>query len=635
LKKSLFFLFIVFCRPLAYSQSTGILDSLLDTLNKYDAYRQEIGIKSPTIGDTVRADLLYRIAKEYSLTNMERSSEYSRQLLSLSQQINYKKGVGYGYNGLGAYYTYKANDSALICFQMAGHIGEEIKNKNIIGDANNNIGGFYDHKGDYSQALKYFLIALQQREESGNKEGATASLLNIGNIYMTMRKFDDAMQYHTKSLQLSKEINSIEGVAEAYDGLGNDYADQEKYEKALTNYKEALKIDLANNYFEHASFLYLNIGDLYKRQEKYDEALANYNDAIAMSKRIGYTRCLTISYIQAGAVYETLGNLDKAMEYLNPGIALGEKSEFWDVLRQGYRIRAMVYFKRKNYKPAFEDENNYLLVYEHVFNEQTNKNITQLQMQYEFDKKEAAEKAAQEKQKLIRNMIYAGMGLALTFLVILLFQRSRIAKERRQIALEQERMRISRDLHDDLGSGLTGILMMSEQLNDSSPKELMSSNLEKIKKSSRQMVEQMGEIVWAMNTKNDTLENLVGYLNTYARDYFENLDISQKVQIPETIPQVQMTGMKRRNVFLVVKESLNNIAKHAQATQVSLSVSIEKNNMNIVVADNGKGFDKENTRRFGNGLKNMKSRMENIKGTYHIESGAEGGTKTVLTFPIT
>jgi signal transduction histidine kinase len=178
-------------------------------------------------------------------------------------------------------------------------------------------------------------------------------------------------------------------------------------------------------------------------------------------------------------------------------------------------------------------------------------------------------------------------------------------------------------------------VMMSEQLQDSSPKELVANNLEKIKKSSRQMVEQMGEIVWAMNSKNDTLENLLGYLNTYARDYFENIDIKQQIEMPERIPHTEMTGMKRRNIFLVVKESLNNIVKHANATQVSISMTIDKNQMLISLADNGKGFEMGQTRRFGNGLKNMQSRMEDIKGSYCIESSVAKGTKTVISFPLT
>jgi signal transduction histidine kinase len=519
-------------------------------------------------------------------------------------------------------------------FTMSQKIGEETGDKNLVADAYNNIGGYYDQTGNYTEALKNFLHALKLREQTGNKEGQAAAHRNIGYIYLTLRKFDEAMEHLTKKLTISKEIGNTLGIADGYNNLGNIYSDQQKNDEALKHYNMALKINLENGYVENTAFLYLNIGDLYKKLEKYDDAVASYLESIKVSKQIGYDRALTISYIQLGAVYETLGDLDKALEFENLGLELAEKANYLDMQKQAYRIRAMIHYKSKNFKAAFDDENNYLLLYEHLFNDETNRNITQMQLQYDFDKKEAAAKAQLEKQKLIRNLIYSAMALAVLFLTVLLVQHNKIAKERRQIALEQERMRISRDLHDDLGSGLTGILMMSEQLQATSTQELVSNNIEKIKNSSRQMVEQMGEIVWAMNSKNDTLENLVGYLNTYAADYFENSHITQRIHLPESIPNTNMTGMMRRNVFLVVKESLNNITKHANATTVSMHINIENNKMNITLTDNGKGFEMAQTRRFGNGLKNMHSRMADIKGHYQIESAIEKGTKTTISFPL-
>jgi signal transduction histidine kinase len=617
-----------------FPQSTTAIDSLEVALKKYDAYKMEL--KLPTsAADTVKAQLLQSLVKAYIEVDINKSNVYAGQLLSLSKQINFKKGMGNAYIALGKSYLSKSNDSALIFFEMAKQIGEETGEKKILGMAYNGIGGYYDHKGDYSEALKNFISGLKLQEEAGNLEGAADAHRNIGYIYLVMRKFDDAMQHHRQALEISTKTGNMHGIGSAYNALGNDYADQNKDDEALKNYNNALKIHLENGFLESASFLYLNIGDLYKKQTKYDEAIASYVKGIELGKELDYKRLLTISYIQLGAVYETLGDLDSAVKYLNLGLDLALKANQFDFQKQAYRILSMVYDKKKDWKGAYQNMGLYLQTYEKVFNEETNKNITQLQMQYEFDKKEAATKAEQQRQKLKRNLIYAGMGLAVVFLVILLIQRNKIAKERRQIALEQERMRISRDLHDDLGSGLTGILMMSEQLQETSPKELVNNNLDRIKKSSRQMVEQMGEIVWAMNSKNDTLENLLGYLNTYARDYFENIDIKQQIELPETIPHAEMTGMKRRNIFLVVKESLNNIVKHANATQVSISMTIDKNQMQISVADNGKGFAMDNVRRFGNGLKNMQSRMEDIKGSYSIESFVAKGTKTVISFPLT
>jgi signal transduction histidine kinase len=326
--------------------------------------------------------------------------------------------------------------------------------------------------------------------------------------------------------------------------------------------------------------------------------------------------------------------LKQAKAYTDSSIAIKKEIGELDYLKNSYFNLSEIQALMGDVTGALESYKMYSAFKDSVFNTENAKKIAELQIQYESDKVEVIKQAQQEKQKQIRNIIYSGLAIAVIFLVILLIQRNKISKERRKIALEQERTRISRDLHDDLGSGLTGILMMSEQLQSSSAKEQAGNNIEKIKQSSRQMVDQMGEIVWAMNSKNDTLENLIGYVNTYARDYLESTNINHHIQIPESIPDAMVTGPVRRNIFLVVKESLNNISKHASATNVDMQINIEANKMKIILTDNGKGFEMGQTRRFGNGLKNMQSRMTDIKGHFHIESGIQKGTQTMISFPL-
>lgn len=625
----------------AFSQAS-VIDSLQNVLKKYDAFQVEFGAKTPTIADSVKVNLLNRIALRYCMIDVKKCSDYASQALSLAKRINYPYGVGAANAALGFVLIANGNnDSALICFRQSLKTGEKLKDSSMIGTAFNNIGAYYDAIGDYSEAQKYFMQGLRLRERYGNVNELAGSYRNIGNMYLVMTKYDDALTYHHNSLSYALRGGDSLEIGDAYNGIANVHHAMHNTDIALKYYDLALKIALNNGFSSSVAFINLNMGDLYKdkgdlehKEEDYHKALKYYKDALTYAEKAGNMEYLGYTNMSLGTLEETLGDLKSAEKHIRDGLVIAEKGGKKEMMRQAYWILAMIHYKQKNFKEAFENEQKYIAVYQELFQDETKKSITEMKLQYEFDKKEAAASAAQEKKNLIRNYIYGGMGLALMFLIILIVQRNKIAKERRQIALEQERTRISRDLHDDLGSGLTSILMMSEQLQGSSPQELVSNNLEKIKKSSRSLVEQMGEIVWAMNSKNDTLENLVGYLNTYTREYFEGMDLNYQVQAPEQVPPVAMTGMKRRNVFLVVKESLNNIAKHANATQVSLQVAIEKNNMSIVVSDNGKGFEKGATRRFGNGLKNMASRMQDIHGTYNIESAAGGGTKTTITFPL-
>ena len=197
-------------------------------------------------------------------------------------------------------------------------------------------------------------------------------------------------------------------------------------------------------------------------------------------------------------------------------------------------------------------------------------------------------------------------------------------------AQQQERERISADMHDELGSGMTAIRLMSEiarrKMKENTPVEI-----EKISHSADEVLNKMNAIIWSMNSGNDTIDNLVSYIRAYAIEYFENTPINCKIITPEHIEPTELTGDKRRNLFLCVKETLNNVLKHSKATELKIDFKIDEALM-IKIMDNGVGIDMQKIRQFGNGLKNIAKRMESIGGIYQIENN--GGTVTTLRLPL-
>ncbi|RYF99741.1 MAG: hypothetical protein EOO02_16330 [Chitinophagaceae bacterium] len=197
-------------------------------------------------------------------------------------------------------------------------------------------------------------------------------------------------------------------------------------------------------------------------------------------------------------------------------------------------------------------------------------------------------------------------------------ERKEFEKQMAVMAAQQgERDRISADMHDELGSGVTAIRLMSEIVK-SKLKSQSLPEIEKISNSANELLNKMNTIIWTMKSSNDTLESMIAYLRANAIEYFDGTPIVCIVNTPANIPQLEMSGEKRRNIFLGVKESLTNIIKHAQATEVVINISAYNDQLVIEVADNGKGMDVGNTRRFGNGLANMRRRMEIIGGTMTI-----------------
>jgi signal transduction histidine kinase len=162
-------------------------------------------------------------------------------------------------------------------------------------------------------------------------------------------------------------------------------------------------------------------------------------------------------------------------------------------------------------------------------------------------------------------------------------------------------------------------------------KENTPVEIDRISSSANEVLNKMNAIIWSMNSGNDTLDNLVSYIRSYAYDYFENTPVDCHVITPEQIPAKELSGDKRRNIFLCVKETLNNALKHSKASRITITITIADKLM-ITIADNGVGIDLEKIRQFGNGLKNINRRMESIGGHFHI--GASNGTVTILELPL-
>jgi len=226
------------------------------------------------------------------------------------------------------------------------------------------------------------------------------------------------------------------------------------------------------------------------------------------------------------------------------------------------------------------------------------------------------------------------------YLLIRQYLRRKIQTElvavQQQNEIEKERSRIASDMHDDLGSDVTRISMLSRLIqNESTPQEHVRDHSKKIIQTSNEILQKMDEIIWALNSSNRRIENLFSYIHGFAFDYFERSNVSYHVSIAENLPEIAMSAIQRRNIFLVVKESLNNIIKHAAATSVEIRLEADGNGIIITISDNGSGFQHQELPPGRNGIRNMKKRLSEIKGTLEISSTPGKGTEIVIRVPVT
>jgi signal transduction histidine kinase len=199
-------------------------------------------------------------------------------------------------------------------------------------------------------------------------------------------------------------------------------------------------------------------------------------------------------------------------------------------------------------------------------------------------------------------------------------------------AIEKERTRIATDMHDDLGAGLSQIKFLSEAIGIKRQKQLpIEEEVGSIRSFSDEMIGKMGEIVWALNEKNDTLSDLLSYTRSYAVEYLEQNGIKCTVDEPDHIPQDYVSSEFRRNIYLTVKEALHNIVKHARATEVFINIEIN-NRLTLQIRDNGIGVNNSSPGRSGNGLVSMKNRIRELNGIFEIEN--REGTLVIIGVPL-
>ncbi len=309
-------------------------------------------------------------------------------------------------------------------------------------------------------------------------------------------------------------------------------------------------------------------------------------------------------------------------------------------------------------KGALKYRKMYEALHDSILNAKVKTNINRLQIQYKAAQKDKqiAEQnlLIEKKQSTIKRentlLLFSVIGIIILLLLIILSyrlyrQRKKLheqsilnfQKEQEVIRLkatmegrEEERRRISSEMHDDIGSSLTTIMYLSSNLNSRNQNE-NSTTINKIKFTAETVVDKMNEIIWSMNKDYDTLEDLITYIRFNAVQLLENNNLKYQINMPEFTPSINLSGEKRRNIYLVVKEAVHNIIKHAEASEVSLDFIVD-DELKINICDNGKGFDLNNISKFGNGLKNMKYRMESIGGEFSILQAEK--TIAAIRFPL-
>ncbi|HYK44656.1 MAG TPA: histidine kinase [Parafilimonas sp.] len=618
--------------------------------------------------DTNKVNTLNKLCvAENNNANYSIGLQYGRDALSISEKMNFKKGKASAYYNLACSYGGQ-NDQleARKNYSKALELYEAVNDKQGVAESKLWIGHtFTVLEENYSLALKNYYEALKLFEELNDDENLASAYQFIGGTWFSYGNLQEASKFFIATLKVSMRMHDSARIAQAYISISGVYTAQENYTKAIEYLIFGKRLFEAMRHrgpIWGVPFCYTTIGNIYERQgdsagatgnrelakNKYTGALNNYFTGLKFWKEIN-ARGDAWSYTSIGNINIKLGNLSIAKSFLEKGLQLSAELSDKEGLNYSYGSLSHLDSMLGNYRQAYEHYKMYILYRDSLVNEENKKKMLQSAMQYHFDKKQDSIKAAQDKkdiitaaeikdQKLFRNFSFAGIFLIVSFGSYSFYRYRRRRKLQSQQEMLNERLRISRELHDDIGSTLGSISIYSEVAKNRSQKnENADEAISKIGVASRELIDKMSDIVWSINPDNESFEQLQNRMQSFAAMMLTPRDVQNDFIVDEHLKSIPLTTEERKNIFLIFKEAIHNIVKYAECSKVEIRLLAENDNLEMYIKDDGKGFDVNEFRPDGeslggNGLKNMKARADDIKAFLNIQSERNKGTTIQLTF---
>lgn len=498
------------------------------------------------------------------------------------------------------------------------------------------IANTYREEGDFRQSIDHTLKAASVFEELKEKKPLAQAYNNVATDFKDLKEFETALKYYEQSLEIKKEIADRKSIAVTYSNMGNLYRNMNRFKKALEylNISYSMRVELGDK--KGISQDLQNIGIVYRNLKDYDKALNYYNRSLELKREINDRKGEAIVHYNSAQVYFDKEEYNLTLQRLDMAEPLAREVNTADLLSDVFSLRSQAMEKMNNQREALENLKKSVNLRDSLLNMEKMNQILELQTKYESERKDREllqknfeiqkSKADLERQTLVNYLIILG-AVALVVIVIFAsgYYRQR-QKLERQKAIESTRASIAGDLHDDVGATLSSIHIFSklaQQKLHEKPEEV-SAILERISRSTQDTMNNMSDLVWSIKPDNDEYENLSFRIKNTALELLEPAGIHYVIE--DTTPQGVTLPMKaRKNIFLIVKEAINNIVKYSEASEVVIRLSGNHKNRNLEITDNGKGF-KLPIDGPGNGLKNMKARAEECGGELIIQSAPESGT---------
>jgi signal transduction histidine kinase len=556
-----------------------------------------------------KIDSINVISFKEKLKKAEELDEVFLKNASEAKKINYYQGEAESYSNLSLVYYYKGKYEKDIFYSLkAISIFEKIDSKEKLAIEYGELG-YRLKKRNIKKAQIYMQRGLKIAQQFQLQKPLLSLYNNYGVLKELQNQVDSALFFYTKGLYMKEKIRDTLGIPYSLNNIAGIYLIQKKYDKAEVFYTKALAIRQKIKDEVGISENLSNFGDLYFAQKKYNKAIEYYQKTIQQALSYHYMYLVQYGYQKKAECYEFERNSDSAL----------------------------VNFKK------------YTQLKDSLFTKESNSKIAELEIKYDSNKKEklVLQKEIEIKKSNNKLMLVSLLAFFLALIGVLVYRQQRIKNKQQeqeyelksaiskietQFKLQEQRLQISRDLHDNIGSQLTFIISSVDNIKYAF--ELKNSKLDNklssISNFAKLTIVELRDTIWAMNSSEISFEDLQTRIHNFidkAKEAKEKMQFSFYME--DHLKEIKFTSIEGMNLYRTVQEAINNSIKYAEANSIKIDIKSEKDLMIISIQDNGKGFDVEKV-ELGNGIKNMKKRIHDINGEIEFKTNPKTGTEITI-----
>lgn len=559
------------------------------------------------------------------------------------------------YNSLANAYEYKGLlDSALLFHKKALYIRLKLTNNLAIADTYNNIGIVYDQKGNFENALRYYFKALSLYDKYKEKTKSAMALTNIGVVYKEQKEYKKAFTYYKKANEIYQILKDDFGSAVTYGNMGSVLIDLSEYKKAIFYSDKAKNIYSQIKYERYIPYTISNIGIAQDSLKNFNVAEKNYSTAIALHKKYGNTYEVVNMYNILTKCLIKQKKYKQALEIATESKPFLEQANSIKLNSLHYNNLASLFSGLENFEKAFYYSQKFIETKDSLFKNEKTKAVFELEAKYENEKKEKLliKKEIETKNKSTAITILIILVSCIILVSALLYRQQRIKNKQiikenqlkealleieNQNKLQEQRIIIARDLHDNIGAQLTFIISSIDNLKyfDLAKNQILSK-YDQISGFTKNTITELRDTIWAMNKNEINWEDLEIRINNFINQaQIATKGITFKIENnSNTGSNLKFSSLQGMNLYRIIQETINNAIKHANCSVITLQIDWQKPIFKLAIKDNGIGYNQE-VNLEGNGINNIKKRAEEIEGVLTIFSKQNEGTKILVELTLT